>query len=411
MVVELFKNPFRPGAGQKPPYLAGRVIEREKFVALVNQDVVFKNLILTGLRGTGKTVLLETFKPIALEKQWLWVGADMSESASVSEETFAMRLLTDLAVVTSQIIVSKKQVVGFNLNSTGSDIALDYSLLVDFFSRQPGLIEDKLKTTLEWVWGFVRGSLAIKGIVFAYDEAQNMSDQEKKQQYPLGMLLDTFQSLQRKEIPFLLVLTGLPTLFPKLVDSRTYSERMFEVVELPRLSRDESREAITKPLIDGACPVRFSEEYIQSIIKDSGGYPYFIQFICREVFDSYISQIAQGVEKPRIPIQGIVAKLDTVFFAGRWTNITDRQRQLLAVIAQLPNYGGEFTILEVVAQAKKSLRHPMSSSHMNQMFVTLTAAGLMYKTRYGKYNLGIPLLGDFIRRQRVLESGDLVEIV
>jgi len=402
MSVERFKNPFRPGAGQKPPYLAGRVIEREKFVALVNQDVVFKNLILTGLRGTGKTVLLETFKPIAIEKQWLWVGADMSESASVSEETLAMRLLTDLAVVTSQIIVSKKKVVGFNFNSTGSDVALDYSLLVSFFSMQPGLIEDKLKTTLEWVWGFMRGNPAIKGIVFTYDEAQNMSDQAKKQQYPLGMLLDTFQSLQRKKVPFLLVLTGLPTLFPKLVDSRTYSERMFEVVELPRLSQDESREAITKPLIDGDCPVRFSEEYIQLIIKDSGGYPYFIQFICREVFDSYLSQTARGVEKPRIPIQQIVAKLDTAFFAGRWTNITDRQRQLLAVIAQLPNYGGEFTILEVVALAKKSLQHPISSSHMNQMFVALTAMGLMYKTRYGKYNLGIPLLGDFIRRQRVL---------
>lgn len=404
MPIEPFKNPFRPGAGQRPPHLAGRIVEREKFIALVNQVVVFKNLLLTGLRGTGKTVLLETFKPIAIQKKWLWVGADMSESASVSEETLSMRLLTDLAVVTSQIVVSKKQMIGFSFENTGDNVVLDYSLLVSFFSGQPGLIEDKLKMTLEWVWGFIRVNPEIKGIVFAYDEAQNMNDQGKKQQYPLGMLLDTFQSLQRKEIPFLLVLTGLPTLFPKLVDSRTYSERMFEVVELPRLSSTESREAITKPLIDDACPVRFSETYISLIIKDSGGYPYFIQFICREVFDSYLSQAAQGVEVPRIPIQEIVAKLDTVFFSGRWTNITDRQRQLLAVVAQLSNYDGEFSIQEVVAQAKKSLPHPISSSHMNQMFVTLTAAGLMYKTRYGKYNLGIPLLGDFIRRQRVLET-------
>ncbi len=404
MSIEPFKNPFRPGAGQKPPHLAGRIVEREKFTALLDQGVVFKNLILTGLRGTGKTVLLETFKPIAIQKQWLWVGADMSESASVSEETLAMRLLTDLAVVTSQMVVSRKQIIGFDPTNTGSDITLDYALLADFFSNQPGLIEDKLKTTLEWVWGFVRTNPATKGIVFAYDEAQNMNDQEKKQQYPLGMLLDTFQSLQRKEIPFLLVLTGLPTLFPKLVDSRTYSERMFEVVELLRLLPDESREAITKPLVDQDCPVHFSENYITLIINESGGYPYFIQFICREVFDSYLSQAAQGVEKPRIPINEIVAKLDTVFFSGRWNNITDRQRQLLAVIAQLDNYGGEFSIQEVVAQAKKSLQHPISSSHMNQMFVTLTAAGLMYKTRYGKYNLGIPLLGDFIRRQNVLEN-------
>ena len=404
MSSEPFKNPFRPGAGQKPPHLAGRIVEREKFTTLLDQDVVFKNLILTGLRGTGKTVLLETFKPIAIQKQWLWVGADMSESASVSEETLALRLLTDLAVVTSQMIVSRKQSVGFNFGNNGSDITLDYALLVNFFSNQPGLIEDKLKTTLEWVWGIVRGNPATKGMVFAYDEAQNMNDQEKKQQYPLGMLLDTFQSLQRKDIPFLLALTGLPTLFPKLVDSRTYSERMFEVVELQRLLESESREAITKPLIDDACPVQFSEPYISSIIKESSGYPYFIQFICREVFDSYLSQAAQDVKAPRIPIQEIVAKLDTVFFSGRWTNITDRQRQLLAVIAQLPNHDGEFSIQEVVAQAKKSLQQPISSSHMNQMFVTLTTDGLMYKTRHGKYSLGIPLLGEFIRRQQVLKT-------
>ena len=99
-----------------------------------------------------------------------------------------------------------------------------------------------------------------------------------------------------------------------------------------------------------------------------------------------------------------MAKLDTVFFAGRWNKITDRQRQLLAVVSQLSNYGAEFSIQEVVAQAKKSLSNPISSSHMNQMFSTLTTAGLMYKTRYGKYTLGIPLLGEFIRRQNVLES-------
>jgi hypothetical protein len=125
MAVEPFKNPFRPGAGQKPPYLAGRKIETEKFKALLEQDVVFKNLILTGLRGTGKTVLLETFKPIAIQQQWLWVGADMSESASVSEQTLAMRLLTDLAVATSQVIVTRKQLAGFNTGRAGGEITLD----------------------------------------------------------------------------------------------------------------------------------------------------------------------------------------------------------------------------------------------------------------------------------------------
>src|SRR5438128_12660356 len=96
-----FVNPFRPGAGHMPPYLAGRVQETKEFVRLLQQDIIMENLVLTGLRGTGKTVLLETFKPLAIKERWLWVGTDLSESTSISEERVALRLITDLAVMTS----------------------------------------------------------------------------------------------------------------------------------------------------------------------------------------------------------------------------------------------------------------------------------------------------------------------
>src|SRR5215210_4730524 len=104
-----FKNPFRPGAGHMPPYLAGRDPEIKEFSKLLNQDVILENLVLTGLRGVGKTVLLETFKPYAIESGWLWVGTDLSESSSVTEETLAIRLLADLSLVTGQLIVSQKE--------------------------------------------------------------------------------------------------------------------------------------------------------------------------------------------------------------------------------------------------------------------------------------------------------------
>ena len=67
-----FKNPFRPGAGQQPPYLAGRETEKEDFIGLLDQAPIAKNLILTGLRGVGKTVLLETLKPINLNIRFLY---------------------------------------------------------------------------------------------------------------------------------------------------------------------------------------------------------------------------------------------------------------------------------------------------------------------------------------------------
>ena len=81
-----FANPFRPGAGHKPPYLAGRQQETAEFLRLLKQDVILENMVLTGLRGVGKTVLLDTFKPLAMEQGWAWVGTDLSESSSITEE-------------------------------------------------------------------------------------------------------------------------------------------------------------------------------------------------------------------------------------------------------------------------------------------------------------------------------------
>jgi hypothetical protein len=104
-----FTNPFRPGAGHMPPYLAGRKDELEEFNGLLSQDTILKNLVLTGLRGLGKTVLLETFKPMAISEGWLWAGTDLSESTSISEENMALRLLTDLAVATSSIVYRTKE--------------------------------------------------------------------------------------------------------------------------------------------------------------------------------------------------------------------------------------------------------------------------------------------------------------
>ena len=83
--LDKFENPYRPGAGHMPPYLAGRHQEYEEFDRLLEQTVILENMVLTGLRGVGKTVLLDTFRPRAIKSGWLWAGTDMSESATVTE--------------------------------------------------------------------------------------------------------------------------------------------------------------------------------------------------------------------------------------------------------------------------------------------------------------------------------------
>lgn len=393
---EQFQNPFRPGAGHPPPHLAGREEEKKKFLRFLEQDVIMENMILTGLRGTGKTVLLDSFKPLAITDGWKWCGTDLSESASISEDNIVKRLLADLSVVTSSITLGKEEFrrVGFVGNTESVELKLNYGTLLQAYEQTPGLVSDKLKFVLELAWNFL-GQSGAKGLIFAYDEAQNLSDQALKEQFPLSILLEVFQSLQKKGCRLLLVLTGLPTLFPDLVKARTYSERMFHVVVLGRLSEEASRDAILKPIEDTNCPVQLTPESVTTIVDLSGGYPYFIQFICREVYDAFI----QGGRS--VPTDEIIRKLDSDFFAARWARATDRQRELLTLIASLDNCDEEFTVRDIVnLSGREDLGvKPFSSSHISQMLSTLMRAGLVYRNRWGKYALAVPLMGRFIRRE------------
>lgn len=396
----IFDNPFRPGAGHTPPYLAGRTAEQEDIRRLLKQTTIMENPILTGLRGVGKTVLLETFKPIALAEKWLWVGTDLSESASVSEERIAIRILADIALVTSSLFIigeTKQKDFGFTSKESTTQQPLNYEVLASLFHSTPGLVSDKLKAVLEYLWEVLPKDF-VSGIVFAYDEAQNLTDHAARNEYPLSLLLEVFQSIQRKGIPMMLILTGLPTLVSKLVEARTYSERMFHVMFLKQLSEDASKEAIVTPTKKDECPLRFSEDTVNRIVALSGGYPYFIQFICREVYDVWIAKIRSG-EVLSVPESDIIRKLDNDFFQARWARATDRQRELLQVISSLQSCENEFTVLEVVNSAKQMLETPFTASHINQMLIKLSDAGLIYKNRFGKYSLAVPLLSQFIKRQ------------
>lgn len=400
-MAKTFTNPFRPGAGHMPPFLAGRGKEIAEFTRLLEQDVILENLILTGLRGVGKTVLLDTLKPIAIKSGWLWVGTEFHEAASITEERIATRLLSDLAVVTSNVSIQtagKKQIGFANVPVTTK---LDHKLLDATRRGTPGMVVDGLKNVLELVWSCIK-QLNFRGVIFAYDEAQNLADHAARNEFPLSTMLDCFQSIQKKNIPMMLVLAGLPMLFPKLVESRTFAERMFHILKLDRLSNSDAREAITKPIADAKCPVHLTPE---PLVEASGGYPYFIQFLCKEAYDSYLQQAEAGVDQPNVYIESVVRKLDTDFFSGRWAKATDRQRELMHAIARTEHAGFEFTVREVADATKKYLDKPISPSQVSQMFGKLSELSLVYKNRKGKYAFAVPLMHKFILRQESERDG------
>ena len=134
------------------------------------------------------------------------------------------------------------------------------------------------------------------------------------------------------------------------------------------------------------------------IYKLTKGYPYFIQFWCRELYD-YVTDGLSPTPTSDIELtERISRKLDMDFFEGRWAQLTDRQRDLLNIIASLENSSGEFTVQEIVKQSK-TVEHEFSASHVNQMLSTLFDKGMVFKNRHGKYVLAVPLLDQYIRRR------------
>jgi hypothetical protein len=376
-----------------PPYLAGREAERQEFEGLLDQTPILKNLILTGLRGIGKSVLLETFKPLAIEAGWLWVGTDMSEAASVSEETLAIRLVTDVALVTSSFSGGARRGVGFS--STTEPIPLSFEILSGLYASTPGLVRDKVQEVLEFA---IAATLqqGFRGVVFAYDEAQNISESEARHEFPVALILDVFQSIQAKQLPCLLILSGLPALRPKLLDARTFAERMFHTMRLPTLTTAQSEEAITRPLEHPNARLRLDDRSIETICEQAAGYPYFLQYICRDVYDLFLQQLTAGLPR-QVPVDVILKKLDADFYTARWERATDRQRELLAVTASL-SQDGEFSSSEIVA-ASQALQRPFTTTSVNQLLAGLVNSDLVYKTGHGKYAFAVPLFDRFLLRQ------------
>jgi len=394
-------NPFRPGAGTKPLYLAGRTHEKDEFARVLHQVPVVQNLIITGLRGVGKTVLLDELKPIAQSNGWLWTGNDLSEATSLNEARIANRLVVDLSALLAPIIIHRQEQLpfGFTSKKQTKERALTYDDLWSIYTATPGLVSDKVKALLLYVAKLVEQT-PLKGIVLAYDEAQNLSDHREKDEFPLSLILDVFASLQRQstKCQFLLLLTGLPTLIPKLNEARTFTERMFHTIVLEKLEEKDARDAITKPIELSKSTLKFSENVIAYVVQASNGYPFFIQFICKEVFDAWIGKMTVGLA-PSVPTGEIMAKLDQDFFAPRWSRATDRQQEFMQVIATLPNSEEEFSVPEIVKASKAVLRKPFSPSHAIQILGNLSERGLIYRNRRGLYCFAVPLLSKFIQRQ------------
>ena len=307
--------------------------------------------------------------------------------------TLAQRILADLAVITSTAMVAAPPMpnkVGFAPADQPEQIPLTHDLLVEVFTKTPGLVADKLKATLE----FAAEQLEAQGerqAIFAYDEAQNLSDHARRIS-SRSRSCWMFSSPSRRKASR--SCWSSPATHAVSETRRRAHLRRANVSgdDVVKLSDTESREAIMTPIERHDCPVKLTPESVNTIILESAGYPYFIQFICREVYDIFIQQHVEE-EEQFVPIEAIQRKLDADFFAGRWAKITDRQRELLWVVAQLDQPDEEFTIQHLTEKTKELLAKSFSPSNANQMLASLAEKGMIYKNRFGKYSFAVPLPG------------------
>lgn len=397
-------NPYRPGAGHQPPFLSGRQYEQSQFSRLIGQRLVSENIVITGLRGVGKTVLLDSFRQMATEEDWLWVGNDLSESAGLSEDRLSIRILTDLARALGEIASSpaRRQMIGFI--PPGSTEPPSYEALCAAYLKAPGLPSDKLRAAIDIANQHLK-AIGIKGIVLAYDEAQCLTDHADRHQYPLSMLLETCQHLQRHSgaLPFMLALSGLPTLLDALTESRTYTERMFLVLVLDRLSRSDTLAAVREPLAQLAPTLAVPPGAIERVADLAGGYPYLIQFFAKELVDTLLSA-AGAAGLAQFPSEEAWRRLDNGLFAARWNRTTDRQREVLRVLAELPESLADFSAQEIVEAASMIGGPALTNAQTSQLLQGLVERGLIYRTRRGKFAFSLPMSQAMIRRRIHAES-------
>ncbi|MGR3915144.1 MAG: ATP-binding protein [Gammaproteobacteria bacterium] len=346
----------------------------------------------------------EAFRKDAVENGWLWVGSDIS-GGPIREESFVLCLFAGLNSYAGgwECTADEWNSAGFAAATERKPAPFDGQTMMRLFKHEPGLISDKIKRVLLVAWELMKKHMPQKkGIVFAWDDAHNLAGRSVDTPYPLGWLIDAFHSLQSQGAPFMLVLSGLPTLFPKLLESRTYTERMFREMPLGNLSAADSRIAITKPLDEELLMKTLFKPISKMIYEFTKGHPRYIQICSWEVYDYLHSTNQLDLESVFGAIQQIMKRIFQKVCLDVCKDVpgelTDQQRDLLRVIARLENSGAEFTAQEIV-NASKGSGDAFGGSHANQMLTSLYEKGMVFKTRHGKYVLAVPLLAEYIRRR------------
>lgn len=387
---EQFANPFRPGNGVVPPYLAGRDALLTAFDEFLAERPLHANWALTGLRGTGKTVLLGEFAARAEHAGWLTLQRELGERHR-DDERLAEAIVEDADALLRR--ASMLAGVGQALEH-GARFLRPRRVTVGEVGYEPTYAErraapaEQMRQALSEL-DAAAGDGKPRGVLLLYDEAHLLADDRGRERYPLSGLLAAIGAVQRAEPRVRVILSGLPTLSLNLKLARTYAERMFRHPVVGNLERGDAWDALGIPLATSGR--RFALSVVGDIVDQTGGYPYFLQFFAAYVWRS-VSANDVSLGDYRAVEPSLLHELDLAFFDDRFEVASPTEQRILEAMAH-----------EAGAVRLPRLRqHLPEQAGMDLLIRRLVERGLIYRAGRGSYDFALPLFRDYIRRRAKL---------
>lgn len=383
------KNPFSPGAGSPPPELVGRdpiLTQARILLGRVRQKKAEKSLMLTGLRGVGKTVLLNEVERIARQEDYRTISVEAHEDKplgaliapplkSLLFELDRMKGAVDkvkrgLAVLRSFVGAIKLKV---------GDATLGLDIEPEKGSADSGDIETDLPAVFVAVGEAAEDRRA--AVALFVDEVQYFSPKE------LGALIMAMHKMQQRQLPVVLLAAGLPILPALAGESKSYAERLFSFPDVGALSAADAAKALQDPA--RAAGVTFAPDALGEIYRMTRGYPYFVQ---EWGYQSWNYAAASPISRT-VVVQAtgaVVPRLDRNFFRVRFDRLTPGEKNFLRAMADLGP--GPYRTGDIATKLGVKV------TSLGPRRASLIRKGAIYSPAHGEMAFTVPLFDEFMKR-------------
>ncbi|HWK43247.1 MAG TPA: ATP-binding protein [Stellaceae bacterium] len=383
------RNPFAPGAGSPPPELSGRDDVRQKMRLCLQRLQIgkpAKSIMLIGLRGVGKTVLLDQMMRDADAEGLFTIRIEAPEGRSLPailapQLRLILLRLNRIAKAAHYAVQGLKALAGFasKLKLTYNDIEVGFD-----YDPEPGLadngdLEGDLSMLLEQVG---LAAKAADNVVAIYiDELQYVEEHQ------LAALISALHRCSQKQLPLAVIGAGLPQLRGKMGEAKSYAERLFDFPEIGPLNPEDAAGAIAKPVKDEGAEV--DSDAVTLIVTETKGYPYFLQEWGKHAWDiapqsPITAKDVKGASKQTI------ATLDESFFRVRFDRLTPKEKQYLRAMAEQgpgPHRSGD-----IAAELNRE------TSSLGPVRSSLIVKGMIWSPTHGDTAFTVPLFDEFMKR-------------